>query len=1438
MKNLLRYSFIFYYTLLYSQTFGQSPTITTARNAIRQSIFTQPTTIVTDGLSTSKAIITIKYFDGLGRPLQEVGYQQSPNNKDIILNNVSYDVISRPSTTHLPTPTTNATGGHVSDVNTLAKSFYDNDNAPFSKTVYEASPLNRVSQQYGAGQAWQNTNRAINTSYEVAAENIRRYEVNSAKDIVLSGNFVAGTLFKLRTTDEQGHQVVEFKDAAGHLILKQIQDNTESWLSTYYIYDNLWRLVAVIQPNAYDLNQTLTANSSNWNEGIFYYVYDNESRLVSKKVPSADWEYFVFDKWDRMVWSQDGLQRQSNLWKFYKYDNYNRLILSGIKTDTRNQATLQAEANAWTGSRFESISTQAPYYTITSSYPSNITIADIYTLTYFDDYQYWLPTGMFFIANDYASQPYTSAKGLQTGSATKNLENNTWLYKAMYYDKKARVIQHLQHNVYNKIDRQDFLYAFDGKVLTQRNYWTLANGTSTIENTQNAYDLTNRPTSVRHGFSATTNTEIAQLKYDEVGRLIQKKIAPNSNIVSNKFLKGKVLLAGGIGVSQMNTSMASSGYLPTLEPYTALGGRFVHVGGGGNEQTTLQVLAANQGTPNAIVDWVFVELRSASNSANILKTRSALLQADGDIVDIDGVSDLNLGNLPNANYYVAIKHRNHLGVMTAEAVSFASTTTTVNFITRTPAQIYNVVSDYDGGERKNTSLGYALWAGDANRDGMVIYQGGGNDISYVFAKVFSDPGNVTHLNNYIVYGYNPEDITLDGMVIYQGPNNENNYIFNSIMTHPLNVEKLNIFLVEEQIPPNSVVVPSSVQLSALQTIDYRYHIRGGLLGINLNSTGVPVPNASESDLFSYRLDYETSNQWDGNIGKQTWTNAQNQQRSYTFSYDISKRLKSAVYTGIGPENYGIPLITYDKNGNITTLQRNGKVGSGYGLMDNLTYTYTGNKLYKVEDAISGDNIVDFVNRNAVTNDYDYYSDGSLKKDLNKEISQIDYDPYLKLPKQISLTNNRWIKITYAGDGRVLKRTYSTGEYWEYDGSMVYKNGQPYQLSTPEGRATYVSNAWAYEYNIKDHLGNVRVSFKSNSGVLQQVESTNYDPFGIELNGTGTANSVENRFKYQDKESLTLFGLSGINDFGARYYDKTIGRWWGVDALADISRRHSPYQYNNNNPLRFIDPDGMSSVGADGLTTDQWVAARGDADAENEARQENRNKDRKKREDAQQTRLSYKIGSFSGSDGDLGRTPIAGISGDTDSEEDALASFTRNFSIGIAFSLTGNGNILLNHFLNGDGSPINFASTSDMANLISNNGSFKSFVRMFGEVALNYFSKNSTLSDFDGNLALESLRPQYFGGIIRDNLFSWTVMGGYQYMQVDITNISSSKVGMTIKIGDIFGAGRGDANSNLPGLSEMYNLQHNYGRGNKYNPFPWAVQIKTEHIKTRNIQTKF
>ncbi|MDI9877799.1 hypothetical protein [Flectobacillus longus] len=74
-------------------------------------------------------------------------------------------------------------------------------------------------------------------------------------------------------------------------------------------------------------------------------------------------------------------------------------------------------------------------------------------------------------------------------------------------------------------------------------------------------------------------------------------------------------------------------------------------------------------------------------------------------------------------------------------------------------------------------------------------------------------------------------------------------------------------------------------------------------------------------------------------------------------------------------------------------------------------------------------------------------------------------------------------------GRVLKRTYSTGEYWEYDGALVHKNGQSYQLATPEGRANYASGVWTYEYFIQDHLGNARVSFKANGSTPQPTIRT-------------------------------------------------------------------------------------------------------------------------------------------------------------------------------------------------------------------------------------------------------------------------------------------------------------------------------------------------------------
>jgi YD repeat-containing protein len=96
----------------------------------------------------------------------------------------------------------------------------------------------------------------------------------------------------------------------------------------------------------------------------------------------------------------------------------------------------------------------------------------------------------------------------------------------------------------------------------------------------------------------------------------------------------------------------------------------------------------------------------------------------------------------------------------------------------------------------------------------------------------------------------------------------------------------------------------------------------------------------------------------------------------------------------------------------------------------------------------------------------------LKKDNNKEITQIDYN-YLKLPEQITLTGGRWIRYDYDANGTKLKKTLSTGQVTDYEEDEIYENGILYQTAHDEGRIV----GSTFEYNIVDHLGNLRVSFK-------------------------------------------------------------------------------------------------------------------------------------------------------------------------------------------------------------------------------------------------------------------------------------------------------------------------------------------------------------------------
>lgn len=365
--------------------------------------------------------------------------------------------------------------------------------------------------------------------------------------------------------------------------------------------------------------------------------------------------------------------------------------------------------------------------------------------------------------------------------------------------------------------------------------------------------------------------------------------------------------------------------------------------------------------------------------------------------------------------------------------------------------------------------------------------------------------------------------------------------------------------------------------TALQTLDYRYHIRGGLRGINVDANGQPVLDALRKDVFAFGLDYETAGYYNGNIGRQRWLASRQPTvtRQYSYSYDEANRLLSAAYSGAAGENYSLSGMSYDRNGNITSLTRVN--------IDQLIYSYgPGNSLTAVSDGSS--NTAGFIDGNTTGTDYAYWPDGSLKKDLNRSITDIQYNSS-KLPRQISFSNGKLVSYIYSADGRKLRMNSSTGEVRDYIGPFQYLNGNLFEVAHEEGRVA-AGSPNTYEYFQRDHLGNIRAVISNDgSGGANVSQWVDYDPWGLELSGLSSGSST-NRQKFNDKERLAELG-SGVLDYGARLYDATIGRLHTVDRASELFAHVSGYSYGLNNPIFNIDPTGDTTVPYQEVTPDKW-----------------------------------------------------------------------------------------------------------------------------------------------------------------------------------------------------------------------------------------------------------
>jgi RHS repeat-associated protein len=561
-------------TLVVCLTLGCLHALAQSTNSVQETVVNVPNISSVDdanGLPIGSKNVTTSYFDGLGRPIQTVQQQASPAMNDVVVP-VQYDAFGRQVKTFLPYAAGSGDGTYKTDAFTAQPGFYSNDlsdliksdTRPFSETVFEPSPMNRPVKVWGAGKAWYDGNRATSQRYLInqdgtgeGQEQVFCWKVNSSGDLELStlngGFYVSNQLMINSTIDEEGHEVREYKDKEGQIILKKVQyvpspalNNKDHWAQTYYGYDDFGLLRFVIQP---ELSKVLagTPTSDQLSQFVFQYKYDGRRRMVSKKVPGAGWVEMIYDSWDRVILTQDARQHDNHQWLYTRYDALNRPVVTGIYTHNNTSADRSdMEAAVANTARFESFNvSNAPHGYTNNMFAGLGGTFDVLTVTYYDDYTWkqLLTTPANFALSEYdykasvadnqyvhSSGPgfFPRVKGQVTGSKVRVLGTPDYLNTVSYYDDRYRVVQGFSSNHKGGYDRTTKVYDFVGKPLVAH-ATHFALGTATTTRERFFYDHMGRLEQVMFKLNDESEILMMSQQYNELGQLIAKRLHATSD---------------------------------------------------------------------------------------------------------------------------------------------------------------------------------------------------------------------------------------------------------------------------------------------------------------------------------------------------------------------------------------------------------------------------------------------------------------------------------------------------------------------------------------------------------------------------------------------------------------------------------------------------------------------------------------------------------------------------------------------------------------------------------------------------------------------------------------------------------------------------------------------------------------------------------------------
>lgn len=545
--------------------FLQAKSQTTAnakdKNFVRESSFQKSGTV--DYSDPSQVQHKITYFDGLGRPIQTVLPGQGATGQDIITA-TEYDAYGRPSKSYLPYPKASGTGDLDTNFSNNATSFYGGDIRPFSESVYENSPLNRVVKQAGAGSAWEFDSSP--TSFSDRTVKVKTF-ANVANDVIIfkvsnidgtggsfgasstpattnAGGFTKGvfyeanTLLVTETLDENnttgtgGNRIREYKDRSGKVILKRSYDGSNT-LDTYYVYDIYGQLRGVFPPKlSLLLNSAESADKlvTALNQLGFIYCYDNQGRVVKKKVPDAGWVSMTYTDTDLLATQTDA----NGTVTYYSYDNLNRIKETGVKINNIEQWLV---INHYDGVRPTEVN-NTPY--------SNVDL--------------------------------NVKKGLLTGSSRRILKTDgsiettetLVLKSSIYYDSRGRVVLSFKESYdgTNIISETSYLKLhYTGRVEESTTEQKVSSSLTIKTLEIYSYDHVGRLKSTcqtlseLNGSGAVTYTEAPRLlqcqSYDGIGRLTTKKLGklPAASLTTQSTKEFAEVLTYGYNIRSWATSI-------------------------------------------------------------------------------------------------------------------------------------------------------------------------------------------------------------------------------------------------------------------------------------------------------------------------------------------------------------------------------------------------------------------------------------------------------------------------------------------------------------------------------------------------------------------------------------------------------------------------------------------------------------------------------------------------------------------------------------------------------------------------------------------------------------------------------------------------------------------------------------------------------------------